>query len=203
MASRTELRLAALLRDLHVDAQRRAGAAAAAVRLGDAVDASAYAGFGFVIALLAVTAIPFVGMSTPFGLAIGFVGLQLIGGRPRPWLPGRVRGVSLSAAALDRMIRWTTRATGWMVRLVRPRLRWLHQGRARIAVGLGVLVHGLGLALPLPIPGSNLAFLIPILAYAIGLLEDDGALVALGHAATATYAVGLLALGHVLLGDLG
>ena len=39
----------------------------------------------------------------------------------------------------------------------------------------------LGLALPLPIPGSNLIFIVPIVLYAIGLLEDDGLLIVLGH----------------------
>ena len=49
-------------------------------------------------------------------------------------------------------------------------------------IGFGVVVLALGLALPLPIPGSNLVFLIPIIVYAIGLLERDGVWIAIGHA---------------------
>ena len=48
-------------------------------------------------------------------------------------------------------------------------------------VGFGITLLALGLALPLPIPGSNLVFLIPIFIYAIGLLERDGAWIAVGH----------------------
>src|SRR5262249_56348898 len=50
--------------------------------------------------------------------------------------------------------------------------------------GLGIVILGIGLALPLPIPGSNAIFIAPIIVYAIGLLENDGALVLLGHVAT-------------------
>ena len=51
-------------------------------------------------------------------------------------------------------------------------------------IGLGVVLLALGLALPLPIPGSNLVFLIPLFAYAIGVLERDGAWIVVSHVAT-------------------
>jgi hypothetical protein len=57
------------------------------------------------------------------------------------------------------------------------------------------VVLALGLALPLPIPGSNIVFLAPLFIYAIGLLERDGAWIAIGHA-------GLVA-DHVLMAVFG
>ncbi|MBK9034391.1 MAG: exopolysaccharide biosynthesis protein [Myxococcales bacterium] len=157
--------------------------------IAEILDATASAGFGFVIALLALTAIPFFGMSTPFGLAIAFVGAQLVVGRARPWLPARIRRVTLTVTALRRIGRWLTRTTGWMAHLVRERLSPLTRGPGLALVGLGVVVLGLGLALPLPIPGSNMVFIVPILAYAIGLLERDGLLTLLGHAMTLAHIV--------------
>lgn len=213
ISSPTQLRLSALLTELIATAEERRAAKAAAAAVpapaatispGDAVvidsadgltvaeilDATASAGFGFVIALLALVAIPFVGLSTPFGLAIAFVGAQLLIGRTRPWLPGWIRRVALSATALTRIARWLTRGTGWMRHLVRERLGPLTRGAALGLVGLGLLVLGLGLALPLPIPGSNLIFIVPVLMYAIGLLERDGLLMLVGH---------VMSLAHVAL----
>ena len=88
-------------------------------------------------ALLALVAIPFVGLSTPFGLAIAFVGAQLLIGRTRPWLPGWIRRVALSATALTRIARWLSRGTGWMHHLVRERLGAL-RGDATIDIANGI-----------------------------------------------------------------
>jgi len=209
-----QLRLSALLAGMLADARRRGvdsisaeiaelPAAAATVApgapvpearggltIGEMLDATAAAGFGFVVALLALTAIPFVGLSTPFGLAVAFLGAQMLIRRARPWLPRRIRRVRLSVPAIDKIGRWLARFTRWMTRLVRPRLPRLSRSGGLVLVGLGLVIQGLGLALPLPIPGSNMVFLVPILLYAIGLLEEDGLLVLVGHVTTLAH-VGL------------
>jgi hypothetical protein len=154
------------------------------ITIGEMLDATAHAGFGFVAAFLALIAIPFVGLSTPFGLAVAFVGAQIVTGRQRPWLPARIRGKQVSLHALDTMTRWLTRMTRWMTYLVRQRWPTLTSPAAFRVVGIGLIIQGLGLALPIPVPGSNLIFLVPILIYSIGVLDDDGLLVGLGHAAT-------------------
>jgi hypothetical protein len=218
IVSPRQLRLSALLSELSRDADRRlARRPATAVAepghhvidssdgltVGEILDATAHAGFGFVVALLALVAIPFVGLSTPFGLAVGFVGAQIVVGKQRPWLPARIRRRAISVAALDRIARWLTRWTRWMTHLVRPRWpRW----SSRIgfcAVGIGLIVQGIGLALPLPIPGSNLVFLVPVLIYAIGVLDEDGVLIALGHLATLVDLVAVVLLWQVCAAALG
>jgi hypothetical protein len=177
-ATRPKLRLTAMLTDL---ATERAGGH---ITIGELVDRCAHAGFGFVIGMLALISIPFVGLSTPFGLVIAFVAAQMLFGRQRPWVVGWLRRRRLSAATLAglgrRIGRWTRR----LGRLVKPRWPVWVTGSLWPLVGLGIVVQALGLALPLPIPGSNAIFLAPILIYAIGLLEDDGALILIGHGAT-------------------
>jgi hypothetical protein len=152
--------------------------------VGEILDATANAGFGFVAGLLALVAIPFVGLSTPFGLAVAFVGAQIMAGKARPWLPDRVRRRPMTVAHLDTLVRWMSRLTGWMVHLVRPRWPAMTSRVGFVLVGLGLVVQGVGLALPLPIPGSNWPFIAAILVYAIGVLDDDGVLIALAHVAT-------------------
>lgn len=152
-----------------------------AITVGALVDKAAESGFGFLIGVLALIAIPFFGLSTPFGLAIALLGAQLMFGLYRPWLPRRARRRELSMTMLDRVLGLLSRRTRWLARV--SRRRWEPAIVPRV-IGLGIVLLALGLALPLPIPGSNLIFLIPLLMYAIGVLERDGVWIALGYACT-------------------
>jgi hypothetical protein len=154
---------------------------ATAVTVGELVDKAAEGGFGFLIGALTIIAIPFFGLSTPFGLAIALLGAQLALGRATPWLPVRARKRQLSMAMLDRVLALLARRTKWLSKSTRRRLEFLLMPRL---VGVGVVLLGLGLALPLPIPGSNLIFLVPLFVYACGLLERDGLFVAIAHLGT-------------------
>lgn len=147
--------------------------------VGELVDLASEGGFGFLIGVLALIAIPFFGLSTPFGLAIALIGAQLMLGRARPWLPERARRRELSMGMLDRVAALLESRTRWLARSTRR--RWERLITPRL-IGLGIVLLALGLALPLPIPGSNLMFLIPLLVYSIGLLERDGLWIALAHA---------------------
>lgn len=167
-----------------------------AITVGALVDRAAEGGFGFLIGVLTLIAIPFFGLSTPFGLAIALLGGQLMVGLQHPWLPARARRRELSMTMLDRVLGLLTRRTRWLAKLSRRRWELAIQPRL---IGLGVVLLALGLALPLPIPGSNLIFLIPLLVYSIGILERDGAWIALGHAGTVFNMALLVALGATVV----
>ena len=172
------LRLDELLRELGATEGEQGSPRADALTVGALVDKAAEAGFGFLIGVLTLIAIPFVGLSTPFGLAIALLGAQLMVGRRQPWLPAGARRRALSMTMLDRVLGILARRTRWLARL--SRRRWEVVIRPRL-VGLGIVLLALGLALPLPIPGSNLIFLVPLFVYSLGVLERDGVWVALGH----------------------
>ncbi|MEO8701023.1 MAG: exopolysaccharide biosynthesis protein [Kofleriaceae bacterium] len=173
------LRLDELLRELGAsDATEPPMPRPERLTVGELVDKAAEAGFGFLVGILALIAIPFFGLSTPFGLAIALIGGQLMIGRTKPWLPRRARRRALRMTMLDRVLKILARRTRWFARTTKR--RWEFMLRTQL-VGLGVVILALGLALPLPIPGSNLMFLIPIFVYAVGLLERDGVWIALGH----------------------
>lgn len=145
------------------------------------IDKADEAGFGAFFALLALIAIPFFGLSTPFGLAMALGGVQLLFSRSRPWLPARARRRELPLSTLDHVATMLEKRTHFLERVTRRRHEWVLFGPARNLVGFGVTFLGLGLALPLPIPGSNLIFLLPLFIYGIGLLERDGLWIWLGH----------------------
>lgn len=166
------LRLDELLRELHAQART--------LTVGELVDNAAEGGFGLLVGVLALIAIPFIGLSTPFGLALALIGSQMTLGRRKPWLPLRARRRVLSVAMLDRVSKLLTGRMRWLTRSTRR--RWEVAIRTRL-VGLGVMILAIGLALPLPIPGSNLIFLVPLFGYAIGMIERDGVWIAISHLA--------------------
>lgn len=175
------LRLDELLRELGAHDGDSPPPRAESLTVGALVDKAAESGFGFLLGVLTLIAIPFVGLSTPFGLAIALLGTQLMIGLRHPWLPARARRRALQMAMLDRVLGLLARRTRWLTRLSRRRWEPLIQPRL---IGLGVVLLALGLALPIPIPGSNLVFLIPLFVYAIGVLERDGLWIVLGHLGT-------------------
>ena len=148
------------------------------ITVGELVDKAAETGFGFLVGVLALIAIPFFGLSTPFGLAIALVGVQLAVARGRPWLPRRARRRMLAMTMLDRVLGLLSGRLRWLSRVTRR--RWEPAITPRL-VGLAITLLGLGLALPLPIPGSNMIFLVPIIIYAVGLLERDGLWIVIAH----------------------
>ena len=164
--------------------------------VGELVDKASEAGFGFLVGILTLIAIPFFGLSTPFGLAIALVGVQMIVGRKTPWLPKRARKRELSMAMLDKVAGILARRTKWIAKSTRRRWEMLISTRL---CGVGITLLALGLALPLPIPGSNLIFLIPIFIYAIGVLERDGVWVIVGHLALLVDIALLFVFGNVVL----
>jgi hypothetical protein len=180
--SGSRLRLDGMLRELGAhDGDDAPPARPDSITVGELVDKAAQAGFGFLVAVLSLIAIPFVGLSTPFGLAIALVGVQLAIGRARPWLPKRARKRDLSMAMLDRILTLLARRTRWLARSTRRRWTLLVMPKL---VGVAIVLLALLLALPLPIPGSNLIFIAPLMIYAVGLLEGDGLWIVVAHVAT-------------------
>lgn len=116
------------------------------------------------------------------GPLVSLVGLQLVLGLRRPWLPGFVarRGPRRGTLA-----RFEHRISPWLLRLehlVRPRLVALIDHRLA-TMFTGVLLVLLGVLLALPIPFTNYLFGVLLLAYALALLERDGALLLVSWAA--------------------
>src|SRR5688572_26249986 len=178
---RRRLRLDELLRSLGASDNGTAPPRPEKFTMGDLVDKAAEGGFGFLVGILTLIAIPFFGLSTPFGLAISLIGAQMLLGRSTPWLPQRARRRPLRMSMLDRVLGLLARRTRWLARSTRR--RWERAVNIQV-IGLGVMLLALGLALPLPIPGSNLIFLIPLFIYSIGLLERDGVWIVIGHVCT-------------------
>lgn len=130
------------------------------------------------IAMLPTGAVP--GVPTVCGVSIALVSLQLACGKRYPWLPARLRRVSISHArytkTAERIKPWARR----LDRLVRPRLDALVEGGAARVIGLLFVL--LALCMPpleiLPFAAAAPAGAIALIS--LGLAGRDGLWVLLG-----------------------
>lgn len=139
--------------------------------------------FGLLVLIFALpNIIPMIpGVSTVSGVVIGLVGLQMMIGRHAPWLPSAIGDRSLPRAQLAAMV---DRTIGWVAKLervARPRWTFLTRGLGHVALGAMFVLLGGILALPLSWIG-NFPPGVALVVLSIGLLEEDGMLVAAGHA---------------------
>ena len=145
----------------------------------------------FVSTLPAFIPIPGVGGAIGGPLVV-LIGLQLLVGLRKPWLP---RVVSQRGPHRRTMAKFRDRIAPWLSRLervVRPRAAGLLDHRlASLFTGLQLLL--LGLLLTLPIPFTNYVFGALLLVFAFALIERDGRLMAVawvaGAAAIAVFGV--------------
>ena len=106
------------------------------------------------------------------------VGLQLLVGLRRPWLPGFIARRGPKRASL---VKFDNMLSPWLARLerlVRPRMTQVLDHRV-VAMFTGLLLSVLGLLLALPIPFTNYLFGALMVVFALALLERDGALMLL------------------------
>jgi hypothetical protein len=166
----------------------------AGLTLGEVFQRMGDRGFGLLLVVLSLPSalpIPAPGYSTPFGILIALLAVQMLMGRATPWLPERAARMKLHGKFIDAMLGFFTRFFDRLEFLIRPRMRWVGS-RAGLA-GLGTLVLIMAGLMILPVPLTNTAPAIVVFLTGIGLTEEDGlfSLFAglLGVVATAVYAV--------------
>jgi hypothetical protein len=109
------------------------------------------------------------------GPLVVLIGLQMLVGLRRPWLP---KAISRRGPRRATLVRFDDRISPWLARLerlVRPRLQHVLR-HPLAAVYTGLLLVFLGLLLSLPIPLTNYLFGILLLLFAFAMLERDGML---------------------------
>lgn len=117
------------------------------------------------------------GVSAVLGAPLIFLSFQLMIGR-RPWLPRVITDRSLSRVDFEKVV---DLATPWLAkaeRLMRPRFEFLAAPPAEYVVGAICLLLSIILFLPIPLGNMLPAFTICVLA--LGVLERDGAWIAIG-----------------------
>ncbi|MDQ8193851.1 exopolysaccharide biosynthesis protein [Coraliomargarita sp. SDUM461004] len=148
-------------------------------------------GFGLVLIVLSLPSalpVPAPGYSTPFGIVIALVALQMMRGRAAVWLPRKLASVRIQPALAATMLGSASKFLKAIERFIRPRQLWI-RGRAGQA-GLASVILIMACLMMLPIPLTNTFPAMVIFMIGVGLSEEDGLL------ALAAFAVGC---GAVLL----
>jgi len=121
------------------------------------------------------------GLSTPFGIAIGLIGIAFML-RRRPRLPAFILRKKVEFGMLQKVISFAARLMVRLERHMKPRMRVLVAGPVMTSLfGLSIVSGGFFLALPLPIPLTNTLPAFSILFLITGLLCRDGLMMLLGH----------------------
>jgi hypothetical protein len=137
--------------------------------------------------LMILCALPFVppvsvpGSSTPLGLIVAVIAVQLALGR-LPWLPRRVLNWTLPMGFFAKLVAVTLRIVKAIERFLHPRwpaltaTAWLRGCHLVM-----ITIAGLLLALPIIFPFTNMLPGWTIVLLACGLLERDGIMIAVGY----------------------
>jgi hypothetical protein len=147
------------------------------INLGDVIfllDERAHTFLLLLLSLPFVQPIPLPGLSTPFGVAIAFLGISFLVGQ-KPWLPAWILNTQLPTIFLAPALQGMRRLARIMEVLLRPRILFLATNLTMQRLeGLCILVCGVLLSLPLPIPFSNMLPAITVIAFACSTLGKDG-----------------------------
>jgi hypothetical protein len=171
------------------------------VRLADLVGVLDERAFGVLMLILSLPnavglgTIP--GLSTVFGIPQIFVSLQMILGRPRPWLPAFVLERSIAMKDFRTMVEKAEPHLVRIERLLRPRLAIMSSTLVERLLGIVLLL--LSAIVTLPIPFANQPPAVAQGLIALGLIERDGAVVSIGIVAAAIATAIAIAVGGGIL----
>ena len=152
------------------------------VTLSDILTLAGERVFGFLFIILAIPSalpVPATGYSTPFGIAMFFLAIQLIIGRDRPWLPAKIMNGSMSLKKVQGFVK---KAIPWIQKienLTKPRIAYICTSfPGKVLLGCAFALMSISMMIPIPL--TNTIPGIGIFVTAFGLLEDDGLICIVG-----------------------
>ncbi len=158
-------------------------------------------GFGLVLVLFSLPSalpVPAPGYSTPFGILLAILAVQMISGRHKPWLPQRMSKIQINKGMATKMLNGAASFFSRLENFVRPRWSWASGNAGHTFAGVIVLM--MAILMIIPIPGTNTAPAGVIFLTGIALTEEDGLFLGLtsllGILAAIFYAVILAVVFH-------
>lgn len=132
--------------------------------------------FGILLAILALPSalpVPAPGYSVPFGIALIFLGVQMVLDRDYPWFPERLLNKEIRVKEDSKLVSSMTKFAAFFERLIKPRLAFVYgtHGFRRL---LGAVVLTCGISMCIPVPLTNTGPALGIFLIGLGSLEEDG-----------------------------
>mgnify|MGYP001056319659 CR=1 FL=1 len=145
-------------------------------------------GFGLVLIVLSLPSalpVPAPGYSTPFGIVIALIALQMILGHEAVWLPKKLGDIRIKPKLADGMLGTASKFLQKIERFIRPRQQWIRSRAGQAALAIVIFIMACLMMLPIPLTNTFPAMVIFMIG--VGLAEEDGLL------AIAAFAVGCCA----------
>ncbi|MDP5339735.1 MAG: exopolysaccharide biosynthesis protein [Nodularia sp. (in: cyanobacteria)] len=134
--------------------------------------------FGFLLVILSLPSalpVPAPGYSTPFGVLIFLLAIQMIFGAKIPWLPQKMLNHPIKLETVQKFLQ---AGNPWLQRIeaiARPRLTYICTTLpGKVTIGIAIAL--MAISMIIPIPGTNTLPAIGVFVTSFGLLEDDGAI---------------------------
>lgn len=154
--------------------------------IGELTEAVGDKGFGLLLIILSLPSalpVPAPGYSTPFGIAIAIIALQMLIGRHTVWLPERIQRIRIAPKIATKMIGAASKFLRAIEHLIKPRQRWIRSRGGQSGLAIVILIMSCLMMLPIPLTNTFPAMVIFMIG--VGLSEEDGLL------AIAAFGVGL------------
>jgi hypothetical protein len=145
-------------------------------------------GFGLLLIVLSLPSalpVPAPGYSTPFGIMMAIISVQMMSARRTVWLPKKLGNIRITPKIANTMLGSASKFLKMIERFIRPRQKWIRSRPGQS--GLAVIVCVMACLMILPIPLTNTFPAMVIFMIGVGLSEEDGLL------AIAAFAVGCAA----------
>ena len=145
-------------------------------------------GFGLVLIILSLPSalpVPAPGYSTPFGIVIALIAMQMMSRREAVWLPQKLASIRIKPKLAQTMLGTASKFLKSIEHFIRPRQRWIRSRTGQ--AGLAVVILIMACLMMLPIPLTNTLPAMVIFLIGVGLAEEDGLL------AMAAFVVGCIA----------
>ncbi len=147
------------------------------ISIGDLTDRAQEKGFGLILLILSLPSalpVPAPGYSTPFGIALIILGLQMLRGCRKPLLFKKARNLELSYRIAEKMIGSGAKFLKKLEKIIRPRNNFLTSNQGHRVMGLVVMLMAALMILPIPFTNTAPAGVIFLIGAALS--EEDGLL---------------------------
>lgn len=152
------------------------GGATGTITFGEFLERVSHHSFGVLLIILALPSalpVPAPGYSVPFGMALFFLGCQMVMRRDYPWFPEKTLQRKIKTKENGKMVGFMVKFLGIFETFVRPRLSFVYTNSTMYRF-LGCIVIACGISMCVPIPLTNTGPALGVFLIGVGTLEDDG-----------------------------
>lgn len=140
-------------------------------------------GFGLLFVILSIpVAIPVTppGLSTPFGILVIGLAIQLYLKNETPWVPGWIAKRTLKSKPDSKFVRFMVAFVRFFERFTTP--RWSHLFKRKVYLSIiGPIILFCGLMMLVPVPGASWLPSTGVFLIGMGMIERDGKFVTTGN----------------------